>query len=290
MLAWLWMSVAWAGGTWLAVAGPDWDDPQVERRLARRIGASAVVVPATDLVQPGRERAGPPPRAQPGRVDDRELNKLRKRLEEARTAGACGELRAVADAVSFVDRSSVRELRFDALVAAGACEGDVGDDLLALAAALVARDPRLIHRSGAARDRVEALQAELEPTLVEIRDPEFVEVRVDGIVTPASDGRLQVLGKRADVQLVRHGRGRTWWGPSLRVTSGQPARPLELAEQQVGALVSSLPTDGGAALGGVVGAYYGLVDADALYLAVPDKRRLTLWRWEPEHGAFVRAD
>src|SRR5690606_5128244 len=120
LLVWL-AELAFAGGIHVAVASPQWDDAALAKRLTRRMGPGVELVPATALVQPGRTADGAEPARQPGRLTDAALRRLRVDLEAARDAGDCDAQRAIADRITFVDRSSVRELRFTALVAAGDC-------------------------------------------------------------------------------------------------------------------------------------------------------------------------
>lgn len=304
LVAWF-TEMALAGGIHVAVASPDWDDDRLARQLSKRLGAEVELVPATDLVQPGRAIAGTPPGEQPGRLTDPELRRLRVELEAARDAGDCEAQRQIADRVAFVDRKPARELRFAALVAAGTCaerkalDGpdwrqavESGDVLLpfAHALALSGRDPGLLERADAsARGRLEAAAVgirTLPKQSVEVTPGR--PVRIDGLeVQPDVSGRIELAWGRADVQLLREQDGVLAWGPSFRVAPGVPARPEAAAAERVAGLLAELPTDGAARFGPEIGAYVGLVDADALYVAVPDRRRWALWRWDPEGGRLV---
>lgn len=322
MFGWIAWSTVALGSTWVAVVEPgDWTDPATERRLARKIGAEVTLIPATDLMQQGRAVGDVAPGAQPGRVPDDALKRIRREVGIAAKSKDCDRLLSLAEQVTFVDRESVRQARFAALVAAAECasaadlreppwvEVVAGEEVsapLSRAAALATLDPSLLaHVSGSVGDAIALLQQAPERIVVDLADETggagagspgsddprraaAVEVRVDGVVVPITDDGIEIAGRSADVQLVRVVAGRARWGPSFRVTaSSEPFRPLERAVRDVGAMVGALTVDGGAAFGGSVGAWTGLVNADALYLATFDRRRLTLWRWDPELGAFV---
>lgn len=304
LLVWL-CEFALAGGVHVAVASADWDDERLARQLGRKIGAPVELVPATDLVQPGRTLPDAPPADQPGRLTDPDLRKLSIALEAARSAGDCEAQRLVAESIPFVDRSSVRSFRFQALVSAGVCaeakgldgpdwrlvaEGDTVILPFAHALALSGRDPGLLERvDRSARGRLEeaAVQARSLPTQSVALSP-GQSVRVDGVEMPVGpEGRLELAWGRADLQLLRDREGVLAWGPSFQVESGSPSQPEAIAAERISALVSALPSDGATAFGTELGAYMGLVNADALYVAVPNKRRWSLWRWEPDQGRLV---
>src|SRR5690606_22212620 len=157
---------------------------------------------------------------------------------------------------------------------------------------LSARDPGLLERADpSARGRLEEAAVtvrSLPGQTVEITPGR--PVRVDGVELRAdpTTGRLELPWGRADLQLLREHEGVLSWGPSFRVEPGATLRPEATAAERTQALVAELPTDGAARFAPEIGAYVSLVGADTLYLAVPEKRRWALWRWEPEEARLVR--
>jgi hypothetical protein len=252
-------------------------EARVERRIVRCLGTDDVVfVPGRDLVHDTRPVATATP------------DEVAARLS-AGDATDCGAIRELDAAIGLVDSTEKRAVRFGVLRALARCTADSQDpaDLLegptgftnraaAHAARLAQAAPELLdtlptEEAAAVRREIMAPLNGFTLSVTEAYLAEY-DLLIDGAPVDALEVALPWTG--ADVALRR----RTppeGWGPSLRI-------PADGGEWDVSARAGSVANRLRDGLGreAMVATYAAIHAPAEVVIAVPDGRKLEVWRWD----------